>query len=213
MQNTYHPQTAEFIATVCQNMPELSSDVMQGWIENPKILQKVLCEALCPSVIASELEVWKTVKLGLHKSADEYRQALKAKGNCVSDLANDILGEPAFAVAAEEREYDLVVVSNAELGYPDGTMVKQTLVLDRAKELGLELCLAEVGPALREQYQNQPVGEWLQVAMEPIADSGGRLHVFHIVRLDRDLWLLASDDHPARLWRAHDRCVFVRPRK
>lgn len=213
MQNTYHPQTAEFIATVCQNMPELSSDVMQGWIENPKILQKVLCEALCPSVIASELEVWKTVKLGLHKSADEYRQALKAKGNCVSDLANDILGEPAFAVAAEEREYDLVVVSNAELGYSDGTMVKQTLVLDRAKELGLELCLAEVGPALREQYQNQPMGEWLQVAMEPIADSGGRLHVLHIVRLDRDLWLLASDDHPARLWRAHDRCVFVRPRK
>lgn len=33
---TYDRQTATFLAVVGQNMPELSGDVMQGWIENPK---------------------------------------------------------------------------------------------------------------------------------------------------------------------------------
>ena len=43
-----HKQTAKFIATVAQNIPEMSSDVMQGWIQNPRGLSKVLEEALCP---------------------------------------------------------------------------------------------------------------------------------------------------------------------
>ncbi len=47
-QNTYHNQTAKFLSTIAQSMPEVSADVMQGWIENPKSLQKTLAEALCP---------------------------------------------------------------------------------------------------------------------------------------------------------------------
>jgi hypothetical protein len=39
---TYDHQTAKFLAVVGENMPEISSDVMQKWIENPKALQKVL---------------------------------------------------------------------------------------------------------------------------------------------------------------------------
>ncbi|MBI3337653.1 MAG: hypothetical protein HY005_03515 [Candidatus Staskawiczbacteria bacterium] len=45
----YHKQTAEFIATVAQNMPEISDEVMQNWIENPRGLQKFLA-GLCPCV-------------------------------------------------------------------------------------------------------------------------------------------------------------------
>ena len=46
---SYDKQTAEFIATVVQNIPKMSGDVMQGWIGNPKALQKLLL-GLCPSV-------------------------------------------------------------------------------------------------------------------------------------------------------------------
>ncbi|MEI7452238.1 MAG: hypothetical protein WCK37_03485 [Candidatus Falkowbacteria bacterium] len=46
--NTYDAHTARFIATVATCLPEISSDVMQGWIENPKALKKVLNEALAP---------------------------------------------------------------------------------------------------------------------------------------------------------------------
>ncbi|MEK7478004.1 MAG: hypothetical protein AAB645_01385 [Patescibacteria group bacterium] len=48
MQNTLHRQTAKFIASVIQSLPELAVDIMQGWIQNPKALQETLTKALCP---------------------------------------------------------------------------------------------------------------------------------------------------------------------
>ena len=40
---TYDGQTARFLASVATCMPSLTSDVMQGWIDNPRGLRKVLC--------------------------------------------------------------------------------------------------------------------------------------------------------------------------
>jgi hypothetical protein len=45
---TLDKQTAKFLAKVSENMPELSGDVMQGWIENPTALQRALRGALAP---------------------------------------------------------------------------------------------------------------------------------------------------------------------
>lgn len=44
---TYDRQSGKLIARISENLPEMSSDVMQGWIDNPKGLQKFL-EGLCP---------------------------------------------------------------------------------------------------------------------------------------------------------------------
>ncbi len=45
-----HPDTARFIAAICENLPmELSSDVMEGWIQNPRALRRAL-EVLLPPV-------------------------------------------------------------------------------------------------------------------------------------------------------------------
>lgn len=42
-------QTAKLIARISENLPaDLDKDVMQGWIMNPKGLQQVLQQALCP---------------------------------------------------------------------------------------------------------------------------------------------------------------------
>lgn len=41
-------QVAKLIARIAENLPEMDENVMQGWIESPKGLQKVLREALCP---------------------------------------------------------------------------------------------------------------------------------------------------------------------
>lgn len=48
MTNTYHAQTAKFLAKVAENMPALPADIMQGWIENPKALREVLEKNLMP---------------------------------------------------------------------------------------------------------------------------------------------------------------------
>ena len=47
-------QTAKFHSVVIEGLPELSSDVMQGWIENPKAVAKVLA-AFAPVVKETEI--------------------------------------------------------------------------------------------------------------------------------------------------------------
>ena len=59
-----------------------------------------------------------------------------------------------------------------QLGFPNGATLKE--IYAKAKDLGLELCPAEVGPLLRLNYPDQPNGEYLRIAMETINDSDGR---------------------------------------
>lgn len=153
---------------------------------------------------------FKTIKLGTGlKTADDFRKALKEANCSIGYLGNDILGKPAFKVADKETEVELIVVSNAELGFENGTTVKETYA--RAKELGLDLCPNEVGPQLRLQYKDQPKGEWLLVAMEPITDSVGNVGVFHVERRgDGKLWLGGSRGNPDHGWDASTRWVFLR---
>jgi len=43
----------EFVSCVVKNLPEVPDDVMDGWVKNPKALQKAL-HVLCPPETASE---------------------------------------------------------------------------------------------------------------------------------------------------------------
>ena len=209
---TYDRQTAKFLAVVGENMPELSGDVMQGWIQNPKAVQKALSNAFCPPEATSRFNVWKTIKLGTgFKTADEFRRALRDGGFRISGWASDILGNPAFKVASEETEVDLIKVTVAELGFKEG--VRRDQIYERAKEFGLELCPAEVGPQLRLRYKDQPNGEWILVAMEPIFDSGGHPRLFDVGRAASELWLYGYWSHPDDFWGAVNQWVFCRPRK
>ncbi len=160
----------------------------------------------------SNFPIWKTIKLGTGlKTADDFRKALKANGHRIGDWGNDILGKPAFTVADKETEIDLVVVSNADLGFKKGACLKDTY--ERALEMGLVLCPNETGPQLRLQYIDQPMGEWLLIAMDPIKDSGGGLSVFSVEHRGDGAWLDGDDGHPVDGWRADDRFVFALPRK
>jgi hypothetical protein len=105
-------------------------------------------------------------------------------------------------------ELDLVVVSVAELGFPDGATLKD--IYAKAKTFDLELCPCEVGPQLRLQYMDQPNGEWLLVAMEPITDSDGDPRVFDVGRGGRGRWLRARYGYPGIVWSGSSRWVFVR---
>jgi hypothetical protein len=135
------------------------------------------------------------------------KKDLEKSGSMVSEWADDILKKVKF----KKQKVDLVVKTVAELGFPDGGTVKE--IYTKAKEQGLKLCPAEVGPALRLALKNQPIGEWLLIAMEPI--SGRRAHPsFFYVASDGDgQWLLADYGAPADFWDAGLRFVFVRPRK
>ena len=157
--------------------------------------------------LVPELTIWKTIRLGVHKTPEAYEQALESKDR-ISDYARQILKK--ISVSQTEIELDLVAVAPADLGLKNPTYQQ---ICDRAIGLGLEKCPREVGPALRLNYPDQPYGEWLLVAMEPEADSGGRLHVFGVGDGDDGLWLRTGWFSPRYAWSGGGQFVFVRPRK
>ena len=153
--------------------------------------------------------IFKTITLGIHKSVKAYREALTNAGFRIGDWASDILKK--VQVSQSEIQLDLVILSVAELGFKEATRLDR--IYAKAKELGLELCSPEVGPALRLAYPDQPYGEWLRIAMEPLAGSDDSLRVFKVVYGHDGRWLHSRYGLPDDLWLPGSRWVFVLPRK
>ncbi len=182
-------------------LTDLVRAIRVGTVPARDVFQKFL--GLLP-----EFKVWKRIKLGLHKTTEAYEKALESSGFRIHSYAYKILKK--VSVSQTEIELDLVVVTPVGLGLKNPTHQQ---ICDRAEKLGLEKCPREVGPALRLAYQDQPNDEWLLVAMEPEADSGGSLDVFDVGRGDDELWLDARWFYPRHTWRGDDQFVFVLPRK
>jgi hypothetical protein len=159
---------------------------------------------------ASELPIWKTITLGLHRNVNAVRDALDAANIAVGDSADEILGRPAFTFANERRELNLVVLSVAALGFgADGGTLAD--IHARAVRLGFELCPEEVGPQLRLQYLNQPLGEFLHVAMKPQLTYRGDPVDFTLANGGAGLSLLGGSAHSNLVMSARAAFVFVRP--
>ncbi len=204
-------QFAEFGGAVLKALPrDIDPDVALNWAKNGSALERVLREVLEPSAqqTPTTLKVWKTIKLGLRKSPGEYRQALLAGKFCIEDYANQILGKTP--VSQEEVEVDLVLATDLQLGFKVNT--RRDAIYERVSKLGLQRCPAEVGPALREQYKDQPMDEWVLIGMDPIPGSDGRLIVFTVGRGDNGLWLHGNNGSPGSVCNPGVKWVFVLPR-
>ena len=162
---------------------------------------------------ASEIPIWKTITLGEYKGVNAVRAALD-RVSCpiaVGEWADEILGRPAFPFSKEKAEVDLVVLSVADLGFATkGASLRD--IHSHALALGLELCPSEVGPVLRLNYLNQPVGEFLHIAMRPIGRYTGELVDFTLANGGAGLLLVGADGRPEVILPGAARFVFVRPR-
>jgi hypothetical protein len=164
-------------------------------------------------ISATAIPVWKTIAIGAYKGVDAVRAAMETAPCPIAlgDWADEILGRPSFPFSRKPTELDLVVVSVADLGFGDqGAALRDIYV--RALASGLELCPAEVGPVLRLNYLDQPPGEFLHVAMRPVARYTGELVDFTLGNGGSDLMLIGGDARPEATLPGVVRLVFVRPR-
>ena len=185
-------------------LTDLARAIKRGTVPARDTFQKFL--GLLP-----ELKIWKTIKLGLHKTADNYEAALTPETGLLrlGDWAHQILKKITISQAVVE--VDLCVMTVAELGFRGNA--RFDAICERIIEIGGELCPAEVGPALRLQYEDQPQGEWNLIAMEAITDSDGDLNVFGVERDSDVRWLDTYYGSPDDLYDPDGRIVFVVPRK
>ena len=188
---------------------------------------------LTPMKAVTDAPIWKTITLGTYRDVNILREDLDSlhcgvtaaggrQGRAVipgtatplpcalGESAAEMIGRPAFALAGARTQADLVVLSVPELGF-EGNLASVADIHARARQLGLELCPAEIGPQLRLQYLDQPAGEFLRIAMEPIATYGGDLIDLTVANDGASLLLVGGDANAAAIVHASVRFVFMRP--
>lgn len=180
-------------------------------IETDPKLRRQLAELVVNSygLLVPELKVWKTIKLGFHRTPDAYRQSNFAQGNRIYQYADQILDK--VTVSPTETKINLAVVTVADLGFKRAT--HYDVICKRIIEIGAQLCLNEVGPALRDQYTDQPFDEYNVIAMEPLIVSVDDLRIFSVSRDIGGRWLDACHGNPGYAWNPGDRFVVAVPRK
>jgi hypothetical protein len=157
----------------------------------------------------ARFQIWRTTTLGSYKGVNAYRDALDAAKIKIGDAADEILGRPAFPYMRGKTDLELTVVSAAELGVESESALAD--VYNRARQLGLVLCPAEVGPQLRLDYRDQPLGESLIIAMEPVNTYNGDPTILSLVNFGTGLALLGSDGRAEFMVRRYLRFVFALP--
>jgi hypothetical protein len=158
----------------------------------------------------ADIPIWRTAALGTYNTIDALRDALNAKRIHVGNTADEMLGRSAFNLSKMRRDTRLVVLAVSQLGFDeDGASLAD--IYARARQLGFELCPAEVGPQLRLQYLNQPLGEFLHIAMAPIAGYAGEPTDFTVANGGAGLILIGSDAYPNLIMPSAMRFVFIGP--
>lgn len=109
-------QIADLVAQIAKNLPDMSASQMQGWIQNPMHLKRVL------SILArapSDPEAWKRISLGTMDAMDFVGpSSFKDEKMMISNWANGVLGGPQFTMVTERADVNLVVVSVEDLASP-----------------------------------------------------------------------------------------------
>lgn len=190
--------------------------INQGKVGDPltKWLQAKSWEATVAQAIEKRtLTAWKTIQVG-GVSKKDLVAGLK---DMSSDWAKDIMGKPAFTVAPEQQSVGLVSLSLAELGFTENPRTDEFMTAKFCEEWSakhldgqvIELCTAEDGPHLRLQYDDQPKGDYVWMAMERITGSDGDPIVFYVKRYgDGKRWLFGYYANPGFQWSLGHRIVF-----
>jgi len=138
------------------------------------------------------------------KTKDQLKQDLNNRKDIfVYDWAKNLMSKPEFLTSKETKDLKLVRLTVAELGFPNGATTNE--IYQRAHELGLDLCPAEVGPQLRLQSE---IKDWTLIAMKQITGSGGDPGVFSLDSDGEQLVLRANGAGSGDGWVSGSHWVF-----
>lgn len=165
-------------------------------------------------LIKSERDVatWKTITIGNFADSLKLRNELDGMGCNVGGQAAEILARPTFILASHKAKIELALVSPAQLGFTSDTVTLANIYA-RARKLGFELAAAEVGPQLRIQYFDQPMGEFLIIGMEPIKTWSGEPVILNVANGGAGLILIGQDGRAEAEIPITSRIVFARSPK
>lgn len=138
----------------------------------------------------------------------QLQEALKRGGFRVSDYAGDMMKSRDFTTLPTPK-----TIRTARLPVramcPDIKSPTTVQMYQRAGDLGLDKCPAEVGPHQRLKDTNQPPITWYCIAMEQIADRDGNPDVFTLGYAWDGIWLNGAWTGPNDRWHRDFEIVFA----
>ncbi|MDA9509593.1 hypothetical protein XI09_34150 [Bradyrhizobium sp. CCBAU 11386] len=182
-------------------------DVLQNQLRLKKAPSADRLQILIKSAV--DVPVWKTITIGTFANFFALSNALDAVGCGIGNSAGEILARPTFTLRGTKTSVELFTVSAAELGFKTDT-ASLADIYARAKQLGFGLAAAEVGPQLRLQYFDQPIGEFLVIGMEPIRTWKGAPVILNVANGGAGLILIGQDGSADAQISVASRFVFVR---
>jgi len=125
MPKTYHKQTAAFLGKVGECMPEIPASVMQGWIQNPALLQNKLSDLqlwlpsdvidlLTPNIIACEKLLKNPENIFTHSGVKISQHML---ANLTYDSKKGVLVSPATLGFTESPLYPALYKRACDFGF------------------------------------------------------------------------------------------------
>lgn len=135
----------------------------------------------------------------------------------VSPYAERIIKDESFTTAEKPETAVQIMLTPKDFGFTKMAEVadllnpKRLSAWSEAHLEGFEITLnpAEAGPHLAIQYTNQPVDEFLWMAMDRIHGYAGRPYLFYIERDDDEVFSLDSHwMYPAAPWPLHYTVAF-----
>lgn len=153
----------------------------------------------------------------------QLREDLRHGNIQVSPYVEDQIKHPDFTTLPTSEVIKTVRLRVRDLGFKNGATTADIIGTEndvdeygkpapftkgRMTQLGLALCLPEVGIYQRLKDANQPLGNWYYIAMKPIPDRGGYPDVFILGRYEDGTWLDRPWARPGHGWDPEAQFVF-----
>src|SRR5437762_1758507 len=120
-QKTLDPQTRKFATVVIENLPdEISAQIMQGWIENPKSLQEALKNALCPpqkETVPVAPKEMRTFSIAIGGKSSKVLMAAVEESFRLGDNAKSMMKHKSFTTLPKEEVIELAIITPRDLGF------------------------------------------------------------------------------------------------
>lgn len=198
-----------------QRFQKLNNEIAD--IRDPKE-QEVVCAKL-DTLATQELgNVWEVLKrpevdvillmIG-GKTKGELKRELRTSGYKINSYAEQMMDNPDFTTLSQPEPVELVRLTVHDLGFSDFATTDQLYA--KAKELGLDLCPAEVGPWYRLHTPNQLLNEHVYVGMPPIVPPNLNPSVFDASHVRDGRWLAYGILEPTLKWFADNQFLFRIP--
>ena len=173
-----------------------------------------------PETKVEKLMPWRKSTIG---GMTAQRLLLQSERNSyVEGWACNLISEKVLATRRTKQRIETIVLSPADFGFEEypttAELLNPTRLLEWSKQNThrlpegsfVELLPTEAGPHIRDQYKDQPKGEYLTVASERIIDPVGKPNLFVLAGdcVNEKPHLGSSEALPDGRWQLDTRLLF-----